>query len=107
MAARIDRILNATRTREDAKVTGGVLIVAPGKRRAKGSSRTTKGILIGTGGPCGGISVNPAVTFSHYVRRLLRGPRPIAPVTIYNPDGTVREVVAGEEFIRRRWGQRA
>lgn len=75
--------LRARRYVENAGITGRLVMrdEAPSGRRT--------GLVIGSTGPQGGISVNPMTTLAYMIRRALRPRVPVAPCFVYDSEGRV------------------
>lgn len=65
-------------------------------------SGSRSGLVFGVCGPKGGISGNPAIAFSYFVRRQLRPRRPPADITVYDKDGNVLRVLDGATKQEKR-----
>jgi len=88
---RTAKVLRTIKLRERSKYATGEVIL----RERDSETKKKKGhVIFGATGYSGGISVNPSIAFSWYVRSRLNAIKhPISPVKVFNPDGTLRHVL--------------
>ena len=87
--------LRALKAKDRTEADGSIAMAD----RLKSGKRT--GLVIGGGGPQGGLSCDPAVAWAYHVRRMLR-PIRVAPCTITDAAGNSIAVVTVDSVTGRR-----